>query len=1051
MGDYNPHLPKILGDEWVPIRFNPYVFDHTVERGYSFRLNTPRAVSDMRFFLNADAPARLSDQIILGSVYERGREADIGPVRSVIVPVDAGTITGSAAVFLFGAATVQEALASASDGKGIGVGGTTGASSLECSFDTASVNTLLTNKRILDISLVYTAGGNTWETMAAAGEITFIGLSTITSLVQYGPQFFETNAGSSEINDQFRTISLGEMSMFWQAGAPNNSSARYPWRNAEIQRFEAGATDRIRFRLATNIINATGVVSILHYLAMKITYCEENRVLYGGTSYGSEISPALNANWGDEEAYVFGSNSPNILTMRTTALTANGVLIPGDYTVTACVADAGDMRYRLGTLFINDLTRPTMNAIRELYTLDPQPGVEIRRPVNSARTIELASSHILPQLSMNATGAANIDDMHAYGELIPALVFTGNGAEQDIAMSSDNASSPFPWVRFYVRRFGTETQPLTFSRVSDPTQIVTITAAEFDALPEIIDGWKEITLRFANPPTFLTNGTSSPWRWATTGTLANDQWQVLAAQGSIAQDGGTYAGDTIGILDNPVGTAITQADATVFFAQDPLPVTGFAITQLSQPVSGIGLSCSVPTSCIPTGIAYHQLTWSEWTNGYQQTALDTFTRTVTGTGAWGTADTGQIWTGFGVGGSVVATDWSTNGTQAKHSVPAVSAYRASELASVIMRDVDIRVDLTLAITPTVGPVYSDLFVRKESATQLITFRIQVETSNAVTAVITNSYGNTIGTVVVPGLTHVPGTALRIRAQAIDKTLRMKVWTASLTEPAAWALSVINTELSDSGSVGVKSEISATNTNAKPIIFTYDNFAVNKIIGAFGYFEMERFDAIENAWKVIMISTNPGTVSFNDYEARVGIQSQYRIRIRNIYDMYGPWSSTVSNTLSPGVFGTKSDSGVLIFTTNATQDGSKNLAYAMAWDDNPAESFQYLEADQVKFLQMYGRDFQVAFRPLERGGERFDRTLLIQAAAVSPPVLEHAFTSLRDLAWASIPYVCVRTDAGDRWLASVLVPDGVIRRFRRLQLVRITVIESTDTPYPVPIT
>jgi hypothetical protein len=75
-------------------------------------------------------------------------------------------------------------------------------------------------------------------------------------------------------------------------------------------------------------------------------------------------------------------------------------------------------------------------------------------------------------------------------------------------------------------------------------------------------------------------------------------------------------------------------------------------------------------------------------------------------------------------------------------------------------------------------------------------------------------------------------------------------------------------------------------------------------------------------------------------------------------------------------------------------------------------------------------------------------LLVQNAAVPPPIVENAFQSLRDMAWESLPYVCVLTNQGDRWYAAVEVPSGTISRTRRLQLVQVKITEVGDEPYPV---
>lgn len=213
---------------------------------------------------------------------------------------------------------------------------------------------------------------------------------------------------------------------------------------------------------------------------------------------------------------------------------------------------------------------------------------------------------------------------------------------------------------------------------------------------------------------------------------------------------------------------------------------------------------------------------------------------------------------------------------------------------------------------------------------------------------------------------------------------------------------------------------------------------------FGYYELQRSDA-ETDWQTILHATSPLVSGFADYEARVGIASNYRIRFQHRLLFPSNWSSTVSSTISaPGVTGTDVANGVLIFTTNNVQDGSRSLAYSMQWETDVQENFSFIEAASVKLQQMYGRDFQVAFRPLERGGERFQRTLLVQAAAVPDGLIQHGFSSLRDLAWEDVPYICVRDELGDRWLATVIVPDGKVQRNRRLYLATIDVIEVTDT-------
>jgi hypothetical protein len=229
---------------------------------------------------------------------------------------------------------------------------------------------------------------------------------------------------------------------------------------------------------------------------------------------------------------------------------------------------------------------------------------------------------------------------------------------------------------------------------------------------------------------------------------------------------------------------------------------------------------------------------------------------------------------------------------------------------------------------------------------------------------------------------------------------------------------------------------------------YDNFIATPPGYWFSKYELQRMDTVETEWQTIMGATNPGQSSFNDFEARVGIVSTYRIRMVDIYDFPGQWSTEVSGTVpAPGVEIECTGGHLLIFTTNERQDGSANLAYSSVWEGRVEEPFVFPEADFVQLQAMYGRDFFTAFRPTERGGERFSRTVLVQAAAIAPETLAD-FTSLRDMAWADTSYICVRDEDGNRWYATVVVPGGRVTHFRKLYMAPVEIIEVTAVPSEV---
>jgi hypothetical protein len=97
MGNYNPHIPQILGQEWVPIREQPLTLTpriNLVEVGHAFTLATSRTISTARFYLNDWPPDNATSQVVLASVYRHGTEDLTGPIQSVVIPCSLGTAFG---------------------------------------------------------------------------------------------------------------------------------------------------------------------------------------------------------------------------------------------------------------------------------------------------------------------------------------------------------------------------------------------------------------------------------------------------------------------------------------------------------------------------------------------------------------------------------------------------------------------------------------------------------------------------------------------------------------------------------------------------------------------------------------------------------------------------------------------------------------------------------------------------------------------------------------------------------------------------------------------
>lgn len=863
--DYNPYRPQILGQEWVPIREENQVFSpavNAVEVGHGFTLLTARQVNNARFYVNAFPPGRALGQTFLATIYTRGNEDETGPIERLIIPCNAALVSGGAVV---GNTTdVVEALADPSDNKWVNFP-TTGTPAISCHFPINQYIQILGGKRILDLTILYSMAvdqsGNTPVPIPIPvnrGVFSINGNNGFT--VGFGvPELFESLVGANPIS----RCELGEIDFFWDAAntAPDSTSERLPWRFEGMQDFEISTSfpSRINFHYTHDI---AGQIAYLNYIAMEVLYCEERRLVVGGKAFGQSGVATANT------PYVTGAN---IITMRSLAQATNPILAVGDYSLVLSSANLGDAGGPAG-LEDRPITLsqyPDLNALRELYDLPTMPGVQVNIPFPIADhvgdTFSQVVTHVLPQLSLHATGGT-LTEPHVYGRQGAAQVWGTVRAEQEIYDDVIGVNTVYQQVRFYARRFGNTTDTLDFFGIGAMAGVTSpgITPAQFDALTEIIDGWKEVTLRFTNPPTLGTVANPT-FRFEANTEVAGSRWEILAAcapaisgiPGNLLNQVpsadrlgvATYlppAGATVDLVWMPQGVASPYVsgqsadpgcDAVLLFSQDPPTVTGIALSQLTQTVTGLGFNCGSLPCCIPSGIGYQRLTWS-------------------------------------------ATSLPTSG--------------------------------------------------------------------------------------------------------------------------------------------------------------------------FGGYELQRFDVTPGAdFETIMLATSPTVTGFNDYEARVGLNSVYRIRSLNVYNFAGAWSTQVTGAPpAPGVTGGCTDNtGALIFTSNANQSGASNAAYVMQWESFPVEDFGLPEADMVAFQAMYGRDGVVAFHGTERGLETFSRTLLIHAAAIDPVRLADVKT-LRDLAWADLPYICVRDEAGDRWYANVQVPT-VNARFNRTQyMARVDIRELTRTPFAV---
>ncbi len=1040
MSNVNPNNPVILGIEWVPLteQFRP--LDINTEYGYGFTVtgapNNAPAASDVLY----NPPAsQIAGQTIFSTIYPRGREDDTGEIQVIRIPAGNVALTGATAVG-------SGPLVLSGDDNHVLFSAASNRIRINFEFAPANITNALTGRRILAVDFVYQAAG----TPGFALEPT---LENFNFVYPYGPGI--TGPSTLKQVANLGTVRFGEVNPWWNlaSGAtPATDIKRFPFRLTELSFLNAASGTPLFVGVRVSNLPASGS-AMLGFAALDIYYCEESRVLYGGAALGEDTASGI----------AFQSpTGESLIELRTPSFVVGATLTPADYTITSQLADAGD-KYNAGDKI----------ALASLFQLSPvrtHPTIQtmkFQRPVGNKPAVAplTTSSDFMHAVSMTlvdgVTALQNGEAPFTYADLNAAPVYltvagTSITAVQEIHNEAAAANQTYEQVRFYARRFNPlAAGDLTVSVAGSGS--ATITPAQFNALPELNigpngvgTGWREVTLPIT--ATFTSDGTFRNVTFAMTGVAASqpiDQWQILISRtfiSTVATANTSWAKSRYDGHQNANLTwksPVTSGDTTsvdggstaiVMFSQDSAAPTGLAVIQQSQAVTGIGLDCGATPTCIPTGILYNHITW-----GPGAVVCDAFNRVVAA-GSWGVADTGQTWN------VNIAGDFSVNGSRGLINMSTVNAIRRASIDGPVADGYAVAL-----VKPTVvalgAPIDMAVTLRRDSgANNDYRAEIQFGLTGAATLRVRRNLGGvltTIQTFTLPSYTA--SSEFYIAFQVVGTLLQARAWPVGTTEPSFWQISVIDTNITAAGASGVTFILETGNTNTLPVILETDNFfsAPIDLVGA--SYELQRLDTVDNVWQTIS-SQSVCVVMMNDYEARVGIQSSYRIRTCNIGGFCGPWSSTVNFTLAaPGITGADDGNSVLIFTSN--QAPLASLAYIMNFEGPPIEDFGFAEAGFVQLRTQYQRDFFTAFHGTERGGEQFSRLVLTQAGAIAPEALAD-FKELRDLAWASLPYVCVRDELGDRWFANVRVPGGNVRNNRRLYLANIGVTETTNTPAPV---
>lgn len=1027
MGNYNPHAPYIIGQEWVPIRNAHYVPDGVTERGYTFNLDAVTVPVSGAFYVNEMPGNILASACDFISVYPSGREMLTGPVKRVRIPASAVSVDNPGSIDITAGVG---ALRNPEDSEQIIFSPDTGINSrLRVSFDTSTYAEILLNKRIVDVRVRYQLiSFNLGNASRFSISIRDASLSSISF-----PQLTEMTSTTEMA--RVSTLSITELNPFWDTAVlARGQRTILPWRFQELNRFRSGASPALNITISNN---ATEASVVLGFMDLEVLYCEETRILYGGfKTYDTQISntPAIVT-----EAYNIGAIAAQLYSPTT--FTPGATLSAGKYVVTIYHRDLSSLSVLQGA--------PRLHALRQYYAMPDQIGRIVRQTTTIDEAFSAEDTDVLTEITLH-TSSQIVTGVHPYGTQYGAPVHVNRTATQEIE-DNPGTSAQYPQVRFYARRYGNTTVPLTLADAATGNSTVSISVTDFDALDEIVDGWREVNLRFTTPPTFPPTTDDVDWRWSAANELVGNQWQIMVASGpsgswqpnptAAATGPATYwaplgSQDAL-IWQSPTisgGVLDTTSDAVLIFSQDPPTVTGFAVTTQSQELD-TPLDCA-SSGCIPTGLSYNHLSWN------MGVICDAYSTPVTG--GWGETDTDQPWEVF----NGVANQFGKVDGVGQMTHLAVNTSDGIKVTGVNLQDVQVAASFIPTVVSTGDDIRCEVVARRQDANNYYAARVRFETNNAlgfdVFKVVAGAF-TTLFQITVPNLIYAATSPTRLVFRVIGSNLRAQIYNADHPEYVYTTPTIVDGSITAAGEVAVQSFVTPGNTNAMPLTMQVDDFEAELASLVDASYEIQRYDAITAEWQTIMLSSSVCPISFDDYEARIGVESQYRMRVLNPLDFAGPWVTASATIPAPGVTIAGSSSSLLVFTTN--EQPSSNLAYVMQFEGQPVETFSFPEADTVSLQRLFGRDFFLAVRPLERGGERFSRVILVNNAAIPLPSLAN-FRGLRDLAWADVSYVCVRDELGNRWFATVIVPEGSVRGDRKIYMAQIDVIQVTNTPSQV---
>jgi hypothetical protein len=182
---------------------------------------------------------------------------------------------------------------------------------------------------------------------------------------------------------------------------------------------------------------------------------------------------------------------------------------------------------------------------------------------------------------------------------------------------------------------------------------------------------------------------------------------------------------------------------------------------------------------------------------------------------------------------------------------------------------------------------------------------------------------------------------------------------------------------------------------------------------FARWELERSEDSGTTWVPVAKLLTEADVDFDDYESSSSVALKYRVRVVRTDGAVSDWFTQSGTTTLT------TPAGMMVFASNATP--ALTCGYTV---EGGGTTFKFRNADDTVFMEFHGRDYQVAFKPLEQRGASWGVSLIVRPGGSATPAGLSAFTALRAIADAgTLGYVCVRTQDGERFFGAIQVADG----------------------------